>query len=339
LPIALVAALAYALTAPAAVRAAEESGPALFATPEQALAALKDAVKGLAALPDAKKAAASPEEAAKAKEQVDAALRDADAALRKLFGSAMNEIANPDPVQRGTSLKNFAQHLAEFTELSKKDDQTVVLRLGKENWPFPIPMARKNDKWFFDADAGKEEILNRRIGRNELSAIEVCHAYVKAQREYALSDAAGNGIMEYAQKMRSTPAKRDGLYWEAQPGEKESPFGPLVAKAHEEGYGQRAEGAGAQRTRKPFHGYFLRMLTKQGKNAPGGKYDYIINDHLVAGFALLAYPAQWGNSGVMTFMVNQQGKVYQKNLGGKTAELVEEMKEYNPDETWTPVTE
>ena len=160
---------------------------------------------------------------------------------------------------------------------------------------------------------------------------------MQAQREYALEARESDGVMEYAQKLMSTPGKRDGLYWESQPGEEASPFGPLLAKAHAEGYGQQGEAASAPQMPEPFKGYYLRILTRQGRRAPGGRYDYIINGHMVAGFALLACPEVWGNSGVMTFMVNQQGKVYQKNLGAKTAKLAKAIMEYNPDETWEPV--
>ena len=301
---ALWAGLACALMIPAATNAAEEGEQSLFVSPEQAVTALQQGAKA----------------------------GDTNA-MRRIFGPAINEITNPDPVQRSNNLVKFSNRLAESTELAKQDNGTVVLRLGNEHWPFPIPLAKKGDKWFFDTLAGKEEILNRRIGGNELSALEICHAYVKAQREYVQKDSDGNGVMEYAQRMQSTPGKKDGLCWEAAPGEEESPFGPLVAKACEEGYSKRSVSA-SSRQHDPFHGYMFRILKKQGASAPGGKYDYVINGHMVAGFAFLAYPVQWNNSGVMTFIVNQQGKVYQKNLGQKTAELAKEIEEYNPDDTW-----
>jgi hypothetical protein len=302
-----VAGLAGAALLAGAARAANDGGQALFATPEAAVAALTQAVSA----------------------------KDTNA-LRTLFGSALDEIANPDPIQRQRNLTQFAGRLAEATRLTHKDDNTIVLVAGKDDWPFAIPMVRKDGQWFFDTRAGKEEILNRRIGGNELNAIDVCRAYVQAQRDYALKDSAGNGVMEYAQRLRSTPGNRDGLYWESKPGEEESPFGPLVAKAGEEGYSHTIVSASPRR-HDPFRGYLFRILKKQGNSAPGGKYDYVINGHMVAGFAFLAFPVQWGNSGVMTFMVNQQGKVFQKNLGPKTAELAEEIKEYDPDPTWQPV--
>ena len=292
--------------APMGTRASGDSEQSLFASPEQAVAALQEAVKG-----------------------------DDTNALRKIFGPAMSEITNLDPVQRAKHHETFARHLAEFTELTKQNDGNMILVLGDEHWPFPIPLVKKGEKWFFDTITGEKEILNRRIGHNEISAIEICHAYVKAQREYMQKDYDGNGVMEYAQKMQSSLGKKDGLYWEIKPGEDESPFGPLVAHACEEGYSENSLSAGTLQ-QNPFHGYIFRILKKQGRNAPGDKYDYVINGHMVAGFALLAYPAEWGNSGVMTFIVNQQGKVYQKNLGEKTVELAKKIEAYDPGETWKP---
>jgi hypothetical protein len=292
------------IAVPTTTRNATDVEQSLFAAPDQAVTALQEAVKA-----------------------------DDTNALRKIFGPAMSEMTNPDPVQRAKHHEMFAKHLAEFTELTKQDDGTMILTLGDEHWPFPIPLIKKGDKWFFDTATGEKEMLNRRIGHNEISAIEICHAYVKAQREYMQKDFDGNGVMEYAQKMRSAPGRKDGLYWEIKPGEEESPFGPLVAHACEEGYSENDLSAGPLQ-QNPFHGYIFRILKKQGRNTSGGKYDYVINGHMVAGFALLTYPAEWGNSGVMTFIVNQQGKVYQKNLGEKTAALAKKIEAYDPDETW-----
>jgi hypothetical protein len=288
------------------VNAAEDETQTQYATSDEALGALQQAVKA----------------------------GDTNA-LGKLFGPALHEMANPDPVECQRDLAGFARHMAEFSELSKQDNGNMVLLMGNEHWPFPIPLVNKGGKWFFDTLAGKEEVLNRRIGHNELSTIEVCHAYVKAQREYAAKDPDANGVMEYAERIRSAPEKRNGLYWEAKSDEEQSPFGPLVAKAALEGYTGN-ELSAMKRQHNPFHGYFFKILKKQGANAPGGRYDYVINGHMVAGFALLAYPAQWGNSGVMTLIVNQQGKVYEKNLGEKTTELAGKIEEYDPDGTWKP---
>ena len=302
-----VALLACAFTSLVSAQAAEEGTQARFASPDQALGALQEAAQA----------------------------EDTNV-LQKLFGPAFSEISNPDEVQRANQLKGFAKHLAEFTELSTQTDQRVVIRLGSKHWPFPIPLVMTNGQWVFDTPAGKEEILNRRIGHNELSALEVCHAYVQAQRDYAEKDRAGNGVMEYAQRLRSKTGMKDGLYWETQPGEDPSPFGPLVARAQDEGYQKRwgHRNPGEPKGCMPFHGYIFRVLKQQGRNAPGGKIDYVINGHMVAGFGLLAYPVEWGNSGIMTFVVNQQGTVYQKNLGARTAELATRIDEYNPDATW-----
>ena len=301
-----IAGLACALIATELLGAPPQTGQSSYASPELAVAAMREAVKS----------------------------GDANA-LRSVFGPAIGQISNPDPAQHAKNMATFAKRLSEFVGLSKREDGTLVVLLGEEHWPFPIPLTMANGQWYFDTLAGQQEILNRRLGANELSAIEVCHAYVDAQRQYMLKDYDGNGVMEYAQRMQSSPGKKDGLYWETAPGDEESPFGPLVTKATEDGYSNRSLSA-ARSKHDPFHGYFFRILKKQGGDAPGGKYDYVINGHMVAGFAFLAYPAEWGNTGVMTFIVNQRGKVYQKNLGEKTEELAKAIDEYNPDDTWKP---
>jgi hypothetical protein len=278
---------------------------------------------------------ASPEDAVKALVE---AVKSKDAAeLDQIFGPARKELLTDDEVQRATGLEAFAKHLAEKTELVKENDSTVILHIGNENWPFPIPIVRKDGQWFFDTEAGKEEILNRRIGENELTAILVCRTYVKAQREYALKDWENTGVLAYAQKLRSDHGRKNGLFWRTKPGEEMSPFGELVAQAWKEGYKRKKAAFRTEPT--PFHGYYFRILTSQGKNAPGGKYNYIINGNMVAGFALVAFPANWKRSGVMTFIVNQQGKVYEENLGPETTKIAQEMKSYNPDDTWTLVKE
>ncbi|MGC2424350.1 MAG: DUF2950 domain-containing protein [Nitrospirota bacterium] len=277
----------------------------------------------------------SPDEALKA--LVKAVKSNDTADLDQIFGPARKEIISDDEVQNAAALKAFAKHLSEKADLVKENDSTVVLHIGNENWPFPIPIVKKDNQWFFDTNAGKEEILNRRIGENELTTILVCRTYVKAQREYALKDWDNTGVLAYAQKLRSDPGRKNGLYWRARPGEKVSPFGELVAQAWKEGY--KKEKAAFKEESTPFHGYYFRILTKQGENAPGGKYDYVINGNMVAGFAMVAFPSSWGRSGVMTFIVNQQGKVYQKNLGPETNKVAQDMESFNPDETWTPVKE
>jgi len=207
----------------------------------------------------------------------------------------------------------------------------VVMVLGRDNFPFPIPLVPDGPSWRFDTAAGKEEILNRRIGRNELNTIQTCLAYVDAQREYYARDPQGTRLLQYAQKFASSPGKRDGLYWATKAGETPSPLGPLVAKARGEGYSKRSSGPVA------YWGYYYRILTAQGKDAVGGAYDYLAHGHLIGGFAMVAFPAEYGVSGVMTFLVNQDGVVYQKDLGPQTESIARAMKQFSPDNTWEKV--
>jgi hypothetical protein len=276
---------------------------------------------------------ASPEDALKA--LVEAVKSNDTAELDQIFGPGRKELVTDDEVQHAARREAFAKHLAEKTDLVKETDSKVILHVGNENWPFPIPIVKKDGQWYFDTEAGKVEILNRHIGENELTAILVCRTYVKAQREYALKDREDTGVLAYAQKLRSDPGRKNGLFWKTKSGEEVSPFGELIAQAWKEGY--RKGKAAFKEESTPFHGYYFRILTKQGKNASGGKYDYIINGNMVAGFALVAFPANWGRSGVMTFIVNQDGKVYQKNLGPETMKIAQEMKSYDPESTWTLV--
>jgi len=278
----------------------------------------------------------SPEDALKT--LIEAVKAEDKTVLDQMFGPSGKDLRSGDAVQDTAEFKEFAKHLAEKTDLVKENDSKVILHVGNENWPFPIPIVKYNDQWFFDTEAGKEEILNRRIGEDELIAILVCRSYVKAQREYVLNDWDGDGIFAYAQKLRSDPGKRNGLFWRATRGEEVSPLGELVARAWHEGY-KKKKAAFKEAEPSPFHGYYFKLLTRQGKNVPGGKYNYIVNGNMVGGFALVAFPSNWGTSGVMTFIVNQQGKVYQKNLGPDTMRIAQKMKLYNPDKTWTPVKE
>jgi len=206
----------------------------------------------------------------------------------------------------------------------------AVLIIGHEDWPFPIPLVRKDGTWRFDTSAGREEVLYRRIGRNELSAIQACLAYVDAQQEYAERGIAGNGV--YAQRIVSGPGKKDGLYWPAQPSEDDSPLGEFAASAAAEGYR-----VGQQRA--PYHGYYYKVLTRQGPNAAGGALDYIVRGRMIGGFALVAYPAEYRNSGVMTFLVNHRGDVYEKDLGSNTTRIAAGITAFNPDNTWRRVTD
>lgn len=253
--------------------------------------------------------------------------------LAAIFGPAQRELEPGDPVEQAAEFEDFAHEVAEAVTLDPQGESKVIVKIGDEKWPFPIPLVKKGESWIFDTVQGREEILTRRIGHNELLAINVCRAYVDAQREYYnMAEPDGDQVPKYAQHLISRPGRHNGLYWPTVPGEKPSPLGPLVAKAKEEGYflpGKPGEGG-----RRPFHGYFFKILKKQGKSAPGGRFSYVINDNMVAGHALIAYPSRWGVSGVMTFIVNQRGRVYQKNLGPKTAELVKKMDAYNPDLSW-----
>jgi hypothetical protein len=258
--------------------------------------------------------------------------------LRAIFGPAAADLEPGDPVEQATEFAHFARHIGEGVTLIMEGEGKAVLLIGAKKWPFPIPIVKKKEGWLFDTAAGRQEILTRRIGHNELLAINVCRTFVEAQREYYnLPEPDGVPIPKYAQRMISSPGKRDGLYWPTLSGEKESPLGPLVAEAKDEGYLQkRKEG---EHGRRPFHGYYFRILKGQGPDAAGGKYHYVINGNMVAGFALVAYPARWGASGVMTFIVNQRGRVYQKDLGPQTDEIARNIQEYNPDLSWQAASE
>jgi len=225
---------------------------------------------------------------------------------------------------------NFVKAYEEKNRIENIDDNRIILHVGNNDWPLPIPLIKNGNVWRFDTKAGKEEILQRRIGKNELSAIKTCQAYVDAQLEYAAGDYDGDGLFEYAQKFVSAPGKKDGLYWETKEGEPKSPLGALIATAAREGYLAK-EG---KNKAVPFHGYYYKILKEQGKDAPGGAYGYVAKGKMIGGFALAAYPAQYGNSGVMTFIVNKDGLVYQRDLGRNTAKIVQGMKTYNPDQTW-----
>jgi len=207
----------------------------------------------------------------------------------------------------------------------------VTLYVGEDDFPLPIPLVPDRDVWRFDTHAGKQEILNRRIGQNELNTIQTCLAYVDAQLEYYAEDRNADGLREYAQRFASTPGKRDGLYWETKAGERPSPLGPLVVAARGEGYKLR------EKPPMPYHGYYYRILTAQGPAAADGAYDYLAHGRMIGGFALVAFPAQYGVSGVMTFLVNHEGVVYQKDLGPDTAALARAMKTFDPDTTWKKV--
>jgi hypothetical protein len=244
-----------------------------------------------------------------------------------------NILSSGDEVADRELLENFIKLYDEKNKIEKVGNSKALLLVGEKDWPMPIPMVKKGQRWLFDTKRGKEEVLNRRIGRNELAVIKVCEAYVDAQQEYALMNSDGEGLVKYAQQFASSPGKKDGLYWETKEGEHPSPLGPFAVQAKTEGY----EKSSASDQPRPYHGYFYKILKGQGKNAKGGAYDYVVNGSMIGGFALVAYPARYGNSGVMTFVVNQDGVVYQKNLGRDTAKIAQTMKVYDPDKTWKKV--
>ncbi len=273
---------------------------------------------------------ATPEEAVAALVRATGA-QNGDA-LRAIFGPAAADIENPDRVQATNEFNTFTAALNTTNWLDHESDTKCILEVGTNSWPFPVPIVKKDGRWHFDTEAGEQEILNRRIGKNELAVLDVVRAYVDAQREYASRDRNGDEVLEYAQHLASTPGTKDGLYWPPGSDGEISPLGPLVADAQGEGYKVRS--SGQDTTQAPFHGYYFKILKRQSKHAPGGKYDYVINGHMIGGFALIAWPAEYGESGIMTFIVNQQGRVYQKNLGPKTEKLAAGMKIYDPDSSW-----
>lgn len=247
--------------------------------------------------------------------------------LLDVFGSQYEEeLVGGDEVASRENREIVAKAMQTRTDLVEDGKDRKILIIGSEDWPLPFPLIREKRGWRFDTAAGIEEIINRRIGRNELNAISTCHAYIDAQVEYASEDRDGDEVLEYAQVITSTEGKKDGLFWEAEEGEEMSPFGPFVADA--KGYLEGRDPG------DPFKGYYYKIITRQGANAPGGRYDYIINGNMIAGFGLIAFPADYGNSGVMTFMCNHTGKVYEKDLGPDGDLIAAGIDEYNPDDSW-----
>jgi len=236
------------------------------------------------------------------------------------------ELIGGDKVNARESWGIVARAMQTRTDLVDNGKNSKMLIIGSENWPVPFPLVREQNGWRFDTKAGIEEVVNRRVGRNELDAISNCHAYINAQIEYASEDRDGDEVLEYAQVITSTEGNKDGLYWEETQSEEISPFGPFMADA--KGYLEGRDPG------DPFKGYYYKVLTRQGTNVPGGRYDYIINGNMIAGFGLTAFPADHGNSGVMTFMCNHQGNVYQKDLGPDSDLIAAEKDEYNPDASW-----
>jgi hypothetical protein len=254
-------------------------------------------------------------------------------ALLKIFGDEAKElIYSGDPVIDQQVHDRF---LSEYEDENRmiEEGENMILVVGDDDWPFSIPLVKKEDQWVFDTEAGKEEILNRRIGRNELNTIQTMLAIVDAQREYAMEDRDNDVLREYAQKFMSDEGERNGLFWMTKEGEEQSPLGLLVAEGAKEGY-RETQTTGRP---SPYHGYYYRILTAQGKNAPGGAFDYMVKGSMMGGFAVVAYPAEYDNSGIMTFMVNHKGIVYQKDLGEDTEQTANAIEMYDPDETWMQV--
>jgi hypothetical protein len=289
------AALIWLALAPSAAAAQQT-----FDTPEAAVQALLDAVKN----------------------------RDVDA-LSAIFGPEhMDELVGPDKVEAREGVEAFAEKAAVAHSLQPDGKGGMTLVVGAEAWPFPVPLIKDGNKWRFDTETGVEEIIDRRVGENELSAIAVLNEYVDAQVAYASQDRDGDDVLEYAQKIVSTPGKHDGLYWKSTDPDDVSPFGPFVAEA--------ANYLEGRKPGDPFKGYYFQILTQQGEAAAGGRYDYIINGNMIAGFAMIAFPADYGNSGVMSFIVNHRGKVYQRDLGEQTDAIAPMIVEYDPT-GWTLV--
>ena len=268
-----------------------------FATPEEAASALVEAMRGKD-------------------------LRNIHSVLGPGSG---NLIRSGDPIQDAQMRDAFVASFDKSLKFDRNGDSKAILLLGANEYPFPFPLVKDASGWKFDAKSGAEEILNRRIGRNELAAIQVCLAYVDAQREYATKYRDNNGLLEYAQRLVSTPGTQDGLYWDTAEGSPPSPLGSLAARAKREGYGDDVD---------TYHGYEYKILIGQGKDAQGGAYDYIVKGKMIGGFALVAYPSRWNSSGVMTFECNHDGVVYQKNLGRNTRVVASTMMRFNPDATW-----
>ncbi|MBN8248364.1 MAG: DUF2950 domain-containing protein [Verrucomicrobia bacterium] len=271
-----------------------------------------------------------PDEAAAA---LRAAVQVPDAsALRRIFGSEGDYLVSADPVSAARESEAFARGMDQGYHWVPAAAGRQTLEVGTNSWPFPVPLVQENGRWQFDPQAGREEILDRRIGANELKVLQSLRAYVAAQREYAGEDRNGDDVLEYARKFISTPGLKDGLYWPLELDGTESPMGPAIAEAQTEGYRFNRD---SRETPQPFHGYYFRILTRQGRHTPAGAYNYLINGHMIGGFAAVAWPAEYGETGVMTFLVNQQGRVYQRDLGPKTQQIASRLREYDVGEGWT----
>ena len=251
--------------------------------------------------------------------------------LIRIFGPGSDRLfASTDKVADKNLRKMFLALYDEKHELAARDDGSKILVVGSNAWPYPVPIVKSGNGWAFDTTTGFNEIMNRRVGRNELETIQTCLAIADAEREYYQQDRNGDGILEYAQKVRSTKGQQDGLFWPVKEGEPLSPLGALVAEAADEGYTAASTA---------YHGYHYKLLTAQGPNAPGGAYDYMVREHQIGGFAVVAYPADYGDSGVMTFMISHSGIIYQSDLGPNTKDIASKLTTFDPGEGWQPVGE
>jgi hypothetical protein len=300
----------------------------LALVPAAAVGAADDAPKKSSAQASKPRSFGTPELAMQA---FAAAVKAGDVrTLRAILGKQGEAILDSgDPIEDKATRERFTAAYDQFHRIDEQGRNKAWIVVGKDEWPLPIPLLDYGSGWYFDMRAGKEELLNRRIGRNELSTIQAMLAYVDAQQEYYLRDPQKEPLLQYAQKFVSSPNKRDGLYFPTRAGEKASPLGPLFDARRATGYVEDVGGKPG-----PYHGYHYRILKGQGPKAPGGAYEYVVNGRMIGGFALVAYPASYGNSGVMTFMVNQDGVVYEKNLGPNTAAAAGKINRFNPDDTW-----
>ena len=283
----------------------------------------------LCATANAQQAFKTPDEAASALAGA-AKTGDPKAIVTVLGPDGADIVSSGDPVADAATREKFVAAYDAKHQITMEGDNKAIVVIGQEDFPLPIPLVRKDGNWRFDTAAGRDEILFRRIGKNELDAIQSSLAYVDAQNEYADKDRTGAGKGVYAQRIISSPGKKDGLYWPDAQNNDASPLGELIAKATTQGY---RTGGG----RTPFHGYYFKILTKQGAAAPGGELEYVVKGKMIGGYALVAYPAEYRNSGVMTFIVNHDGTVYEKDLGPRTADRAERMTAYNPDSSWHKV--
>ncbi|AGK59528.1 hypothetical protein HYPDE_39293 [Hyphomicrobium denitrificans 1NES1] len=285
----------------------------------------------LAAAEASRKAFATPEDAVKS--LVDAVKANDEQELISILGPSLKEwIESGDPIADREAREKFVADYEQNKEIDTSEAGKAILVIGEDEFPFPIPLVKTNDQWTFDPEQGKQEIIDRRVGTNELDTIETLLAIVDAQNDYAELNPLGKGAPEYARRFISSPGKHDGLYWPSNRSEAQSPLGTLVAEAATAGYQPTTEGG--ESSKNPYHGYYFRMLTAQGSHAPGGAYSYLVNGRMIGGFAVIAWPAKYGASGYKTFMINQDQTVYETDLGTNTAAEVKKIRTFDPDKSW-----